>query len=175
VALARLLARRGVKMRVLTNSLATTDAPVVHIGYAHYREALLALGVEINELRPYLHTRRNLVGAFGSSQASLHAKVVVVDGSTAIVGSMNMDPRSQKLNTEMGVLVHSPLIAQQLAQVYDEVCAGSTYRLSLAEDQTLRWTDTGSNGVITTHEPEASLWLRLGVKLLTPFAPEEML
>lgn len=175
VALARLLARRGVKMRVLTNSLATTDAPVVHIGYARYREALLALGVELHELRPYLHTRRSVVGAFGSSQASLHAKVVVVDGTTALVGSMNMDPRSQRLNTEIGVLVRSPQIAQQLLQVLDEVCAGSTYRLSLADDKTLRWTDTGPGAAVTTREPEASLWLRLGVKLLGPFAPEEML
>ncbi len=175
VALARTLSERGVKLRVLTNSLATTDAPVVHIGYARYREALLALGVELHELRPQLDQRRSVARSFGSSQASLHAKVVVVDGRLALVGSMNMDPRSQKLNTEMGVLVNSPLIARQLVELFDEVCAGSSYHLSLTEDQTLRWTSTDPEATVTTTEPEASVWLRLAVKLLTPFAPEELL
>lgn len=175
VAFARELSERGVKLRVLTNSLASTDAAVVHVGYARYREALLALGVELHELRPYLDTRPNTALAFGSSQASLHAKVVVVDGVVALVGSMNMDPRSQRLNTEMGVLVRSPLIAQQLVQVFDEVTAGSTYRLSLAEDQTLRWTSTGLNPRVSTREPDASAWLKFTVKLLAPFAPDELL
>jgi len=175
VALARVLIERGVKLRVLTNSLATTDAPVVHIGYARYREELLALGVELHELRPHLDARRGVASAFGTSQASLHAKVVVVDGSTALVGSMNMDPRSQRLNTEMGVLVSSPLIARQLVQVYDEVSASSSYRLSLADDKSLRWTRTGADTAVTDSEPEASLWLKLVVKLLAPLAPDEML
>lgn len=175
VAFARELSERGVKLRVLTNSLASTDAAVVHVGYARYREALLALGVELHELRPHLDGQPNAALAFGSSQASLHAKVVVVDGAVALVGSMNMDPRSQRLNTEMGVLVRSPQIAQQLVQVFNEVTTSSTYRLSLAEDQTLRWTSTGPNPRVSTREPEASAWLRFTVKLLAPFAPDELL
>lgn len=175
VALARELTQRGVRLRVLTNSLASTDAAVVHVGYARYREALLALGVELHELRPYLDTQRNVARAFGSSQASLHAKVVVVDGVAALVGSMNMDPRSQRLNTEMGVLVRSPQIAQALMQVFDEVTASSTYRLSLAEDQSLRWTSTGPDPQVSTDEPGASVWLKLTVKMLSPFAPDELL
>jgi len=175
VAMARELTQRGVKLRVLTNSLASTDAPVVHIGYAHYREALLALGVELHELHPHLGAPRGIIGAFGSSQASLHAKVVVIDGKTALVGSMNMDPRSRRLNTEMAVLVHSSAIAQRLIEVYDEVCA-SSYRVSLAEDKTLRWSSSGPGAPPpATSEPEAGLWLKLAVKLLTPFAPEELL
>jgi cardiolipin synthase C len=175
VAFARELSERGVKLRVLTNSLASTDAAVVHVGYARYREALLALGVELHELRPYLDTQQNAALAFGSSQASLHAKVVVVDGVAALVGSMNMDPRSQRLNTEMGVLVRSPQIAQALVQVFDQVTSSSTYRLSLADDQSLRWTSTGPKPRVSTSEPEASAWLKFTVKLLSPFAPDELL
>ncbi len=175
VALARELTQRGVRLQVLTNSLASTDAAVVHVGYARYREALLALGVELHELRPYLDTQRNVTSAFGSSQASLHAKVVVVDGVAALVGSMNMDPRSQKLNTEMGVLVRSPQIAQQLVQVFDEVVTSSSYRLSLAEDNSLRWTSTGPDARVSSSEPEAGFWRKLTVKMLSPFAPDELL
>jgi len=175
VALARELSERGVRLRVLTNSLASTDAAVVHVGYARYREAMLALGVELHELRPRLDPQHNVTRAFGSSQASLHAKVVVVDGVAALVGSMNMDPRSQRLNTEVGVLVRSPQIAQQLVQLFDEVTASSTYRLSLAEDQSLRWTSTGPQPRVSTGEPGAGFWLKLTVKMLTPFAPDELL
>ncbi|MBX3622466.1 MAG: phospholipase D family protein [Rhizobacter sp.] len=175
VAAARAMAARGVKLRVLTNSLATTDAPVVHVGYARYREALLALGVELHELRPRLGAPRQVASAFGSSHASLHAKVVVVDGRDALVGSMNMDPRSQRLNTELGIQVRSPAIAQQLDELVDEICAGSTWRLSLAGDGSLRWTSTGPDATVLADEPEAGFWRKLSLHLMAPLAPDEML
>ncbi len=176
VALITSLVQRGVKVRILTNSLATTDAPAVHIGYARYRVPLLEQGIELYELRPHLNaTRRTRIGAFGSSQASLHAKVLVVDGATSLVGSMNMDPRSEKLNTEMGVVVRSTVISKQLAQTYQDLST-SAYRLSLTADKTVQWTASGINAPpASTDEPEASLWLKLGLKLLAPFAPDEML
>lgn len=172
---ARTLIERGVKLRVLTNSLASTDAVLVHVGYARYREALLALGVELHELRPRLGARQ-MASAFGSSHASLHAKVLVVDGQQALVGSMNMDPRSQRLNTEVGVVVESRTFARQLDVLYDEVCNGSTWRLGLADDGSLRWTTTGPDPKVEPgREPEASLWRRLSLRLLEPIAPDEML
>lgn len=176
VAAVKSLTERGVKLRVLTNSLATTDAALVHVGYARYREALLALGVELHELRPRLGAPRQVAGAFGSSHASLHAKVLVIDGQSALVGSMNMDPRSQRLNTEVGVVVRSPVIARQLDQLFDEVSHGSTWRVSLAEDGSLRWTRSGDDARVEAHdEPEAGFWRRLSLRLLAPFAPDEML
>jgi phosphatidylserine/phosphatidylglycerophosphate/cardiolipin synthase-like enzyme len=176
VAAVKSLTERGVKLRVLTNSLATTDAALVHVGYARYREALLALGVELHELRPRLGAPRQVVGAFGSSHASLHAKVLVIDGQSALVGSMNMDPRSQRLNTEVGVVVRSPVIARQLDQLFDEVSQGSTWRVSLADDGSLRWTRTGPEPAVEARdEPEAGFWRRLSLRLLAPFAPDEML
>ncbi|RZL01719.1 MAG: phospholipase D family protein [Rubrivivax sp.] len=167
---------RGVKVRVLTNSLATTDAPAVHIGYARYRAPLLAMGVELHELKPLLSARQASLGSFGSSHASLHAKVVVLDRQTALVGSMNLDPRSAKLNSEMGVVMHSPEIAQQLANLFEEVSEDS-YHLSLGGDgRQIQWTSTPPDPALAGQsEPEAKTWLKLGIKLLAPFAPEEML
>ena len=175
LALFKGLRDRGVKVSVLTNSLATTDAPAVHMGYTRYRAQMLAMGVELHELRPLLNAKQAKLGAFGSSHASLHAKVVVVDRQTALVGSMNLDPRSAWLNSEMGVLMHSPDIAQQLGRLFDEVSWGS-YHLSLDADQKVAWTTTPPDpNLAGDSEPEASTWLKLGIKLLSPFAPEEML
>jgi len=176
VAMVQDLCKRGVRVRILTNSLATTDALAVHIGYARYRPALLASCTELYEMRPHLNGGHRVnVGAFGSSQASLHAKVLVVDGATSLVGSMNMDPRSEKLNTEMGVVVRSPQIAQELTRTFEAV-AMSCYRLSLGEGQVLRWTTSVPGAQPRPDsEPEAKAWTKLAVKVLSPFAPDEML
>lgn len=172
------LRQRGVDVRVLTNSLATTDAPAVHAGYARYRETLLAMGVRIHELKASLEAlkrRKTSLGALGSSRASLHAKVIVIDGQVAVVGSMNLDPRSRQLNSEMGVVMHSPQIAAQLSQVYEDVSRDS-YALSLSADHGLRWQSTPPDPALEgVSEPGASLWLKLALKLLGPFAPDEML
>src|SRR5690606_39845607 len=128
VALARALRARAVRRRVLTNSPASTDAPVVHAGYARYRPQLIDLGVELYELRNQLGTPRSQLGRFGSSLASLHAKAVIVDRSTVLVGSMNLDPRSEHLNTEMGLVIPDTGIAAQLVRLFDDVAHDSSYR-----------------------------------------------
>jgi phosphatidylserine/phosphatidylglycerophosphate/cardiolipin synthase-like enzyme len=178
LAMFRALRERGVAVSVLTNSLATTDAPAVHVGYARYRVPLLEMGVRIHELKPRLDgrkARKASIGALGSSRASLHAKVIVIDGQTAVVGSMNLDPRSASLNSEMGVVMHSPEIARQLGDVYKEVSGGS-YALSLSPDHDVQWqTQPPDPDLQGRHEPGASLWLKMALKLLGPFAPDEML
>ncbi|HEY0877965.1 MAG TPA: phospholipase D family protein [Zeimonas sp.] len=176
VDLIRTLRERGVRVRVLTNSLASTDAPVVHVGYARYRPQLIDLGVELYELRNQLGTPRSQLGRFGSSLASLHAKAVVVDRSTVLVGSMNLDPRSEHLNTEMGLVIPAPGIAAQLVRLFDDVAKNSSYRLEKDDDGRLRWAG-GSPSVPDAEgrEPGASLGLRTLMFLLTPFAPEELL
>jgi putative cardiolipin synthase len=179
MALFRELRARGVTVRVLTNALITTDAPAVHIGYARYRVPLLAMGVQLHELRPDLggapQDRRVSIGSLGSSRASLHAKVFVIDEQIAVVGSMNVDPRSRNLNSEMGVVMRSPVLAKQLKDVFQSVSARS-YTLSLKPDQSVQWqAQPHDPDLEDAYEPGASFWLKMGLRVLSPFAPEEIL
>src|SRR5690606_3634012 len=121
------------------NSLASNDAPIVHTGYARYRKPLLEMGVELHELRPLLSSPSKRLGQFGSSQSRLHAKVLVVDHLRVLVGSMNMDPRSVRLNTEIGLQVNSRPLARQVELLYDDMVASGTYRLALDEQGKLQW------------------------------------
>ncbi len=173
------LRARGITVRVLTSSLAATDAPVVHVGYARYREDLLRLGAMLHELRPEVGHTRVRLGRFGSSASKLHAKAFVIDEQRVLIGSMNFDPRSDRLNSEVGVLVHSPAIAGEIAGMYEAICNDAAWRLSLDTDGSLRWTgppnDDGSPPQVATDEPGASPWLRWALRLLAPLAPDEML
>jgi putative cardiolipin synthase len=157
-------AREGVSLRVLTNSLAATDVALVHAGYSRYREDLLAVGVQIHELKPH-EVRR--IGILGRSKASLHTKALVVDGQRGFVGSFNLDPRSVQLNTEMGVLFSDAALAGQLRGLFLQSAAAETsYRLYL-EDGALRWVDDNPEGSqVWTREPEASAWRRAVVAVM---------
>lgn len=170
------LRRRGVRVRVLTAAMAATDAPVVHVGYSKYRQALLARGVELYELRPEFASQQQRYGGV-HSRTNLHSKAVVVDGRTVLVGSMNLDPRSDKLNTEMGLLVQSAPLADELIRVIEHACKTGAYRIGTGDDGRLRWSYTERDGraVELAHEPRVSLLKRFGYKLLAPLAPEEML
>ncbi len=176
IELIRALRQRNVRVRVLTNSLASTDAPVVHVGYARYRPQLIEMGVELYELRNQLGTPRSQLGRFGSSLASLHAKAVVVDRRTVLIGSMNLDPRSQHLNTEMGLVIPDAVVSGQVVNLFDDVARNSSYRVLEEDDGRLRWVG-GSPAVPDAEgsEPGASRGLRTLMWLLTPFAPEELL
>ncbi len=105
VALFTELLGEGVHIRILTNSLASTDSPLVHTGYSRYRVALLKLGVELSEVRPKLGQKRARFHPFRSSNASLHAKALVIDQKTVFIGSMNMDARSARINSELGLVI----------------------------------------------------------------------
>jgi putative cardiolipin synthase len=135
----RALAERGVTVRILTNSLAATDVAAVHAGYAKYREELLHSGVRLYELKPTVEqSARGVPG--GSSDASLHAKTFAVDRSRIFVGSFNLDPRSARLNTEMGVVVESAALARQLSAALDAGLPPNAYEVRLAEGR-LEWLD----------------------------------
>jgi phosphatidylserine/phosphatidylglycerophosphate/cardiolipin synthase-like enzyme len=176
VAALRTLVERGVRVHVLTNSLAATDAAIVHIGYAHYRKQLLELGVEIDELRPDPGAENATLGAFGSSKASLHAKVLVVDRKTLFVGSFNVDQRSALENTEMGLEMQSPQLCDEVIGVLRDRGVESRYRVTLDRHGELLWT-TRTNGVdqVFHDEPGASATLKWTLELLSPFAPEQLL
>ena len=156
-------AHRGVQVRVLTNSLAANDVPMVHAGYARYRAPLLTHGVQLYELKPGAHSPdRELLG---SSGASLHTKAFVVDGTRGFVGSFNFDPRSGQLNTEMGVVFDHPALAAEVKCMFDTgTRPESAWRVALTEDGALRWHGEGDR--VWTSEPETGTGLRALVWLL---------
>jgi phosphatidylserine/phosphatidylglycerophosphate/cardiolipin synthase-like enzyme len=176
VALARELHARGVQLRVLTNSLAATDAPIVHIGYARYRRDMLEAGAELYELRSRLGAPRTRLGSFGSSLASLHAKALVIDRRLLLIGSMNMDPRSARLNTEIALVMRSPALAGQVVQLFEDVAASSSYRVEALADGGLRWVGQAPGAAtVEGSEPDAGVGLQWLLMLLSPFAPDELL
>jgi len=176
------LAARGVKVRVLTNSLAATDVAAVHAGYARYRKDLLAAGAVLYELkpgaaalqRPEEERRRN---PGGSSAASLHAKTFAVDRSRIFVGSLNLDPRSVHLNTEMGVVIDSPALAQRLGIEIDLVVPTLAYEVRLShEGDGLEWIERGPEGETRSRsEPDTSRLRRLWVDFLSVLPIEWLL
>jgi putative cardiolipin synthase len=144
----RALVSRGVTVRILTNSLASHDVPAVNSHYERWRDPLLRLGVALHELRPDAAIQAALVdtapvrGGF----VGLHVKAMVVDRERAFVGSMNLDPRSEVFNSEMGVVVDSPALAQALAAGMErDMAPANSWRVAHGDDGGLRWTsDAGT-------------------------------
>jgi phosphatidylserine/phosphatidylglycerophosphate/cardiolipin synthase-like enzyme len=176
VALMRELVRRGVHIRILTNSLASTDSPLVDNGYSRYRVALLKLGVELSEVRPKLGQKRPRFHPFRSSNASLHAKALVIDQKTVFIGSLNMDARSARTNSELGLVIRSPEIARQVTSLLDDISADGSYRLQLDENEHIVWSSGEPGAERFWHtDPETTRMQRFLLRILAPFAPEELL
>ena len=178
------IAKRGVSVSVLTNSLASTDEPTAHSGYAHYRRDLLAGGVHLFELRPQPGGTQPMTAQGTSSGVSLHAKAAVIDGRYTFVGSMNMDQRSKLLNTEMGVIVDCPPLAAAVAQFFTKATLpGSAYKVELQADaghgpQSARmvWiTEKDGREEIQTSEPDATRLRRIEVDVLRMLPIEGLL
>jgi putative cardiolipin synthase len=192
------LRARNVRVRVLTNSLASNDAPAAHAGYRRYRNDLLAMGVELYEM----HSAPAIAGAGKSSgggqgsggggsgvslgsgvggsksavsRASLHSKAVIIDRRISVIGSMNLDLRSQLKNSEVALLIRSTAVAAESARLIEGTFARGAYRLESSNGQ-LHWrAPPGAPFQDTTTEPGASVKLKLLVNLLAPFSPDEML
>lgn len=162
--------RRGLRVAVLTNSLAATDVAAVHTGYARVRRGLARGGVELYEMKrkPGNEHGRSQISITGSTGASLHTKAMIIDGRWVYVGSMNLDPRSAVLNTEMGVLVDSTELAAQLRRQWDLITSPElSYRVMLEPDGELVWYDrVQGKERRSQHEPDASNLRRIGVTLL---------
>ena len=171
---------RGVRVRVLTNSLASNDAPIAHVGYARHREALLKLGIELYEMRSEQAGIGSALGSSGASvtgesRAMLHSKVLVLDGRLLVVGSMNLDLRSQLQNTEVAVLVGSRRLAGTAAEVIETTLRDGAWHVELVDGR-LMWRAPQASGLKdTTTEPDASIGLQLMLKLIGPLAPDSML
>jgi putative cardiolipin synthase len=133
------LVDRGVRIRVLTNSLASNDVMAAFAGYSKRREAMLRSGVELYELRPEPGpVRKRLFG--GGSKAGLHTKAIVFDRKDVFIGSFNLDARSSAINTEAGLYVESPALAAQVIEFMNEgVDPDISFRLELDKEGKLSW------------------------------------
>jgi cardiolipin synthase C len=161
------LARSGVKVRILTNSLEATDVTAVHAGYAKWRKSLLGAGVTLLELKrtwPRTQTRKNKGGPGGSSGSSLHAKTFAVDRQRMFVGSFNFDYRSADLNTEMGFVIDSPALAERMSTVLGTQVPALAYEVKLAPGGEIYWLEPGPTGAARHDvEPGSTWWQRMAV------------
>ena len=136
------LAARGVKVRILTNSLSSHDVPAVNSHYQKWRQPILAAGAQLHELRADAALKREIVdlAPLQAEFAGLHTKSMVIDRQRAFIGSMNLDPRSAMLNSEMGVIIDSPPLAERLAQRMERDLRGdNSWQVLLADNGELRW------------------------------------
>ena len=170
---------RGVRVRVLTNSLASNDAPIAHVGYARHRPELLAMGVELFEMRSELAGLRGAFsssGSTGGSRAMLHSKLLVMDERLLAVGSMNLDQRSQRQNTEIALLIRSKELSGLVTERIQQALGAVAWEVTLTEDRQLRWHAPQGSDLPDSHtEPDTSLPLRLMLRLLGPLAPDSLL
>jgi putative cardiolipin synthase len=171
------LAKQGVKITILTNSLEATDVAAVHAGYAKRRKPLLEAGIRLFELK-----RASSRGSYeshrltGSSGSSLHAKTFSVDRSRVFIGSFNFDPRSARLNTEMGLLIESPTMARAIAEKFAGEIPVRAYRVQLGGDGTLQWLEHLEDTELAHgEEPCASFWRRVGVSVMSVLPIEWLL
>lgn len=170
------LAAGGVKVRVLTNSLEATDISVVHAGYAKHRRALLASGVELFEMKRELAGESvKKSGLLGSSSSSLHAKTFSVDGQRVFVGSFNFDPRSARLNTELGLVIESQTLARHLTETLEREIHAHAYGVRLSETGSLEWIgQIDGRDAVHTVEPGTS-WARRAWVTVLSWLPIEWL
>ena len=167
----------GVRVRVLTNSLEATDVALVHAGYAKRRKELLEAGVWLYELRARgVRPAEGSGGPFGSSSSSLHAKTFAVDRSRIFIGSFNFDPRSAELNTELGFVIDSPVLARRIAAAFDDEVPPNAWRVQLSASGDLMWEERRDGRTIRHRtEPGTGFWQRLGVSIVSVFPIDGLL
>jgi cardiolipin synthase C len=177
------LRMRQVQVRILTNSLESTPDPIAQAGYRKYRIPLLKDGVELHELRALLGNTRGsgqtaVVSRYGNY--GLHAKLFVFDRQELFIGSMNFDQRSRHLNTEIGLIIDSPELAQQTAMRFERmVQPANAYALAwrtlgTGSSQLVWDSQENGNAIEYTREPARSDWQRVEQTLMSwlPIAGE---
>ena len=168
-AIVKALHERKVRVRVLTNSLASNDMLAAHSGYAKTRRPLLESGMELYELRPDTDAFRSGWSPLsGQSPAALHAKAMAFDGEAVFIGSFNLDPRSAVINTEAGLYIESPALAERLtAYMATGVVPANSYRVLIDPNGEIIW-ETVIDGHTERYrdEPGAGFRRRLVANLL---------
>ncbi len=150
------LVAKGTRVMIITNSLASTNHVAVHAGYARYRKRLLKAGVELYEIRVDIVGGENEWG-HKPEMVTLHSKATIIDGATIFVGSLNFDPRSMLINTEMGLFIESAEAGFQFRQFVVKELPSVTYKVELDERGKLRWKYQHDGELeILDREPQAS-------------------
>jgi cardiolipin synthase C len=160
-ALFRAAVARGVRVRILTNSLASTDNLQAFSGYRNQRKQLLEMGLDIREYKPDPANRNALMSRANPPATpplfALHAKSMVVDGKIAYIGTFNFDPRSENLNTEVGVIAHHPALAMRLQTLMEN---------DMRPENSWRAVDEPDQYVPLSRRGQVRLWQLLPLKPL---------
>jgi putative cardiolipin synthase len=160
------LVERGVRAAAFTNSLATNSQTVAHTGFKPMRKPLLQAGGEIYELRSDAVELQDIVNTppVVAEEVGLHAKFIVVDRERVYVGSLNLDPRSIYVNTELGLLIEDPILAEQLAAIFERNASGAnSWKAFLDEKGDVDWV---SNLGTLEWQPAKGEWQRFQARML---------
>jgi len=180
MALLKSLRDRGVRVRILTNSLLSTDVPAVHAGYRRYRVPLLEMGVDLYEVKPLPGKpmpRNGMLKEPSSGQFSLHAKAFVFDRKRIFIGSANFDSRSLNLNTEIGLMIDSPELARQVVARFDAIAnPANSFVLALDEHKNVVWKSVkDGKQIVYDDEPGDDRWREFLVDLYAALPIEDQL
>jgi putative cardiolipin synthase len=158
---------RNVEITVVTNSLASNNHTVSHSGYAAIRKSMLEMGVNLYEVRASSSVPIDESKGVQDAKRTLHAKTFTVDRKRLFIGSFNWNQRSLNIDTELGVIIHSPELAASLAERVTSLLPDRTFEVSLNEKGKLRWKGL-ENGqeVILTKEPQSGYWRRFNAGFL---------
>ena len=167
VALFAELVARGVRVVIVTNSLAANNHVAVHGGYMPSRKPLIQSGVELYEVRPDAEVPGSEVLAASGAKATMHTKAYLVDRQHIFIGSFNFDPRSANLNTESGVLIESSRMGGHFGENFDLKIDRQTWRVYLDENGRTRWRGM-ENGqeIVYTKEPKSTFGQRFAAGLM---------
>jgi putative cardiolipin synthase len=158
------LEARGVDVTIVTNSLAANNQFTVHAGYAPSRKPLLEAGVEIYEIKPHADIAGAQLVAASGAKATLHTKAFIVDRKEMFIGSFNFDPRSANINTELGVIIRDPGLAEYYAEYAERTLPDSAYEVFLDDKNRVRWRGTeDGETIVYDKEPETTWWDRFKV------------
>jgi len=183
------MVKRGVKVRVITNSLASTDGIMAQSGYARHRIAMLKGGVELYEFKPRAKSKASRsLRRSAEAKSALHAKTYIFDRKEVYIGSFNFDPRSAQINTELGVICEVPEMAEFIAaELFDKTIQQTAYKVELIVEneniegvpvaqQKVVWIET-VDGKEIRHltQPETSAWRRFNLKIYSILPIESQL
>ncbi|MFT5759661.1 MAG: putative cardiolipin synthase, partial [Alteromonadaceae bacterium] len=177
------LISKGIEVKILTNSFKSNDVGVVHAGYSKYRIRLLKMGVKIYEMDSGILTDNDRIRSknkktfnlSGISKASLHAKYFILDRRHTFIGSLNLDPRSFNENTEIGVVIDSKELANDLAVSFDDNIDKIAFELSLQENQLVWFKQRGDKTTSYYNEPYSTWWDRFVIGFLRLLPGESQL